>query len=189
MKKEKLPPGQVEIKEIHLRHIDEIPNIDLTTWKLTIYGKVTSPFVLTFQEILSLPTVTSISDFHCVDGWSVLNNKWEGIPFREIIDMAGPEKTIKKVFFECDDGYSTSLDLSDMLRKGVLLAYKLDDKMLEPDRGGPLRLIVPQKYAYKSAMWVRKIKFIDKHELGHWEKRGYSDTANPWEEDRFAKCV
>ncbi|UCH31184.1 MAG: molybdopterin-dependent oxidoreductase [Candidatus Bathyarchaeota archaeon] len=187
LKKGKLPPGQVGTKEIRLRHIGEVPKINLSTWALRVYGRIKNPFLLTFKEIRNLPTVTIISDFHCVEGWSVLNNKWEGIPFKKIVHIAGPEKNIKTVVFECEDGYSTSLDLSDLLHKDVLLAYKLNDKMLEPDRGGPLRLVVPQKYAYKSAMWVRKIKFTDKHELGYWERMGYSDSANPWKEDRFAE--
>lgn len=187
MKTEKLPPGQIEVKKAPLRHKGEIPKIDLKTWKLKVNGKVKIPLSLALQELSTLPAVASVSNFHCVEGWSVLENKWEGISFKTIVDMAKPEESAKHVFIECADGYTTSLPLEDLMENEVLLAYKLNDKMLPPERGGPLRLVVPKKYAYKSAMWVEKIRFTDKHELGYWEKRGYSDTADPWKEDRYAK--
>lgn len=187
MKNEKLPPGQVEIKKPILRHKGEIPKIDLNAWKLTVYGEVENPLSLTLKEILMLPSVVSVSDFHCVEGWSILENRWEGIPFKAIVDMAKPVKDAEYVVFECHDEYSTSVPLADLMKENVLLAYRLGDKLLQLERGGPLRLVVPQKYAYKSAMWISKIKFTDKHELGYWETRGYSDTADPWKEDRHAK--
>ena len=187
MKSPKLPPGQVEVKKILLRHIGEIPKADLKTWKITVNGKVETPLALTFKELLALPKTVSVADFHCVEGWSVLDNRWEGVLFKTIVEMAKPKKDAKYVVVECDDGYSTSLPLSDLLEDDVLLAYKLGGNVLEPERGGPLRLVVPKKYAYKSAMWVRKIRFTDRHELGYWEERGYSDTADPWKEDRYAK--
>lgn len=187
MRSKKLPPGQVEVKKVVLRHKGEIPKIDLKTWKLTINGKVENHLSLNFEDVLALPATKSISDFHCVEGWSIPNNRWEGVSFRVIVDMAKPNERAKYVVFECDDGYSTSLPLPDLLKKNVLLAYKLDDKTLEPERGGPLRLVIPEKYAYKSAMWIRKIRFTEEHELGYWEKRGYSDTADPWKEDRYLR--
>jgi len=183
----RLPPGQKEIKKSLLRHIGSIPKFDPKTWNLAIYGEVKKPLSLSWNDILRLPSIASTSDFHCVEGWSVLNNKWEGIPLRTIIEMAQPKDNAKYVTFECDDGYTTSLPITDLLDEEVLLAYKLQSKYLKPERGGPLRLIVPHKYAYKSAMWVRKIKFTSTQELGFWESRGYSNTADPWKEDRRAK--
>ncbi len=187
MKNGKLPPGQVEAKKVVLRHKGKVPKFDLNAWKLTVYGNVENPLSLTLEDILKFPAVVSVSDFHCVEGWSILENKWEGVPFNAIVDMAKPKKDAKHVVFECLDEYSTSLRLADLLKENVLLAYKLGGKPLQLERGGPLRLVVPKKYAYKSAMWISKIKFTDKHELGYWEKRGYSDTADPWKEERYAK--
>ncbi|MFQ6081642.1 MAG: molybdopterin-dependent oxidoreductase, partial [Candidatus Bathyarchaeia archaeon] len=103
------------------------------------------------------------------------------------VKMVKPEENAKYVTFECDDGYTTSLPLTDLLDDDVLLAYKLEDEYLRPERGGPLRLIVPKKYAYKSAMWLKRIKFTSQQELGYWESRGYSNTADPWKGDRYAK--
>jgi len=185
--RKKLPPGQREIKKVLLRHIGSIPGFDLGTWSLTVHGLVEKPLTLTWSDILALPSVVRVSNFHCVEGWSVLNNKWEGVSFQTIVKMVKPEESAKYVMFECDDGYTTSLPLTDLLDEDVLLAYKLEDEYLRPERGGPLRLIVPEKYAYKSAMWLKRIKFTSKQELGYWESRGYSDTADPWKEDRYAK--
>jgi len=183
----KLPPGQKEVKKSPLRHIGSIPKFDPKTWNLVVYGEVKKPHSFGWNDILRLPSITSTSNFHCVEGWSVLKNKWNGISFRTIVEMAEPKDDAKYVTFECDDGYTTSLPLTDLLDEEVLLAYKLQDEPLEPERGGPLRLVVPHKYAYKSAMWVRKIKFTSTQELGYWESRGYSNTADPWKEDRRAK--
>jgi len=183
----KLPPGQREIKKILLRHIGSIPGFDLETWSLTIYGLVEKPLKLTWSNVLALPSVVSVSDFHCVEGWSVLDNKWEGISFHTILKMVKLEENVKYVTFDCEDGYTTSLKLKELLDDDVLLAYKLEDEYLKPERGGPLRLIVPKKYAYKSSMWLKRIKFTSQQELGYWESRGYSNTADPWKEDRYTK--
>ena len=177
MKMERLPPGQRETKKNPLRHIGSVPKFDPKTWNLVLYGEIKKPLSFSWNDILKLPTITSTSDFHCVEGWSVLDNKWEGIPFRTIVEMAKPKDNAKYVTFESDDGYTTSLSITDLFEEGVLLAYKLQDEHLKPERGGPLRLIVSHKYAYKSAMWVRKIKFTSTHEIGYWESRGYSNTA------------
>jgi DMSO/TMAO reductase YedYZ molybdopterin-dependent catalytic subunit len=131
--------------------------------------------------------VESISDFHCVEGWSVLSCKWGGTPFKKLADLVIPKKTAKFVSFECADGYTTSLSLEELLRDDVLLATKLDGKNLEEGLGSPLRLIVPNKYAYKSAMWITRIKFTEKKEMGYWEKLGYSDTADIWKNERFKR--
>jgi len=185
--KRHLPPGQKAIEKILSRHIGIIPDFNPETWNLKIYGLVDEPQTLTWNGFLRLPKVSSTSDFHCVEGWSTLDNKWEGVLFREIVNIAKPKSEARYATFECDDGYSTSLPLSDLFDDDVLLAYKLNDEDLKPENGGPLRLIVPKKYAYKSAMWLRGIRFASEKELGYWEKKGYSYTADPWKEDRYEK--
>jgi len=188
-----LPPGQTPIKRLlrwgtdHPGITSSIPKIGLKTWFLTINGEVTNPVKLSWEDILKLPKVESVSDFHCVEGWSVLNCRWEGLHFKTIVDLVAPKETAKFVTFECADGYTTSLSLKELLAKNVLLAYRLEGKELEEGLGFPLRLVVPDKYAYKSAMWIIRVRFTSKKELGHWEKRGYSDTADVWKNDRFSK--
>ena len=135
---------------------------------------------------MKLPKSESVSDFHCVEGWTVLGLKWEGILFKKIIDIVKIKKSAKFVSFECADKYTTSLSLEEVQEDDVLLAYKLDGKYLEEGFGAPLRLVVPKKYAYKSAMWITRIKFTLQKELGYWESRGYSDTAEVWKNDRFS---
>ncbi len=114
------------------------------------------------------------SDFHCVEGWSVIGNRWFGVPFQHIIRIVKPQVHAQDKSFMCADGYSIYLSIEELNIEGVLLAYQLNGKLLESELGGPLRLIIPHKYAYKSAMWVTKIQFMAKHKQGYWENRGYS---------------
>ena len=116
----------------------------------------------------------------------MLGLKWEGIRFKDIASMVEPMETAKFVSFICADGYTTSLPLDELLREDALLAYKLDGEYLDEGIGAPLRLVVPEKYAYKNAMWITRIEFTNKKELGYWESRGYSDTADVWKNDRFS---
>lgn len=192
-KPERLPPGQTPIKRLLRWGVDHPgitrsnPKIDLETYTLTIDGEVDKPLKLSWDDVLKLPRIESVSDFHCVEGWSVLDCKWEGIRFRQIVDLVKPKEDAKSITFECADGYTTSLILPELLGDDVLLAYRLDGKPLEEGIGFPLRLVIPSKYAYKSALWVTRIRFTVKKELGYWEKRGYSDTADVWKNDRFAR--
>lgn len=188
-----LPPGQRPIKRLMRWGIDhpgitsKNPKIDLEKWTLVVNGEVRNPLKLTWDDLLKLPRMVSVSDFHCVEGWSVLGCEWEGVRFREIVDLVKPKENARFVTFECADGYTTSLTLEELSAENVLLAYKLDGRDLEEGLGWPLRLIVPDKYGYKSALWVTRIEFTLRKELGYWEVRGYSDTADVWKNDRFTK--
>lgn len=164
-----------------------IPKIDLETWTLTIEGEVGKTVKLTWNDIMRLPNIESVSDFHCVEGWSVLDCRWEGILFKTILNLVKPKETARFVTFECADGYTTSLTLEELSEVNVLLAYKLNGERLAEGYGFPLRLVVPDKFAYKSALWLTRIRFTAEKELGYWEKRGYSDTADVWKNDRFTK--
>jgi DMSO/TMAO reductase YedYZ molybdopterin-dependent catalytic subunit len=192
-KGKKLPPGQAPTKSLlrwgidHLGIARSTPKIDLKTYTLEVSGEVENPVRLNWQEILRLPKVQSVSDFHCVEGWSVLDCKWEGVRFSQIAELVKPKANAKFVTFECADDYTTSLSMQELSGEDVLLAYELNDKPLEEGIGFPLRLVVPNKYGYKSALWVTEIRFTAKKELGFWEKRGYSDTADVWKNDRFTR--
>jgi DMSO/TMAO reductase YedYZ molybdopterin-dependent catalytic subunit len=189
----KLPPGQKSIKRIlrwgsdHPSITSANPHIDTKTYTLTVDGEVDNPQKLSWAQVLQLPKVESTSDFHCVEGWSVQDCRWEGIRFTEIEKLSKPKPTAKAATFECADGYATSLFLTELVGGDVLLAYKLNGEPLEEGLGFPLRLVVPSKYAYKSALWVTHIRFTRGKELGFWEKRGYSDTADAWKNDRFKR--
>lgn len=144
-----------------------------------------NPAKLNWSQFLALPQTVSVSDFHCVEGWSVLDCKWTGVRISDIEKLVKPKPNAAAVTFECADGYTTSLYRTELAGDDVLLVHKLDDTPLEEGLGYPVRLIVPSKYAYKSALWVVKLRFTADKELGFWERRGYSDSADVWKNDRF----
>jgi DMSO/TMAO reductase YedYZ molybdopterin-dependent catalytic subunit len=164
-KEKRLPPNQKPIKWILRWGIDHLgitsanPHIDTTTYVLTVDGEVENPLKFGWNDVLQLPSTVSVSDFHCVEGWSVLDCRWEGVRFRDLEKLVKPKPTAQAATFECADSYTTSLFLSELAGDDVLLAYKLNGAELEEGLGFPLRLIVPSKYAYKSALWVTRINF------------------------------
>ena len=186
-----LPPGQAPIKKLLRWGIDHPgitqsnPKIDLSTYNLIIDGEVEKPLKLSWSEIAKIPRIHTTSDFHCVEGWSVLNCEWEGIRFRDLASLTKLKGSARFATFECADGYTTSLSLSELSGDNILLAMKLDGKALEEGYGFPLRLVVPEKYGYKSALWVTRIRFTVKKEMGFWEKRGFSDSADVWKSERY----
>ncbi len=181
-----LPPGQYEVASLRRLTVRQPDPFIEESWTLEVEGLVERPLTLSYRELMSLPRATRSSGFHCVTGWSKLRNAWEGTLFTTIMKESRPLKRARYATIECENGYSTSLPLSDLALDDVILAYRLDNAELPPLHGGPLRLVVPHKYAYKSAKWVRRIRFTETLELGYWETRGYSNTADPWTEDRFS---
>jgi DMSO/TMAO reductase YedYZ molybdopterin-dependent catalytic subunit len=190
-KQRKLPPDQTATDRI-LRWGSDHPGITTTNpqlkpenYTLTIEGEVENPVKLSWNDFMQLPTTVSVSDFHCVEGWSVLDCKWEGVRIKDIEKLVKPKEVARAVSFESADNYLTSLFREELVGEDVLLAYKLNGELLEEGLGAPLRLIVPSKYAYKSALWVVRLRFTRNKELGFWERRGYSDSADVWRNDRF----
>lgn len=185
-KNQRVPPNQTVTSKLPILHLGSVPKFNPQTWDFRAEGLVQNPLKLTYEEFMKLPKILHVSDFHCVTGWSRLDNKWEGVALKTIFDLAKPLKNARYVTIVAEGEYTTSLHIEDLHADQVLLAYKLDGEPLTPEHGGPLRLVVPKKYAYKSAKWVRKLKFTEKQELGYWEKRGYSNAADPWKEERYA---
>ena len=184
--RQRVPPGQRVVSKFPVLHVGPVPKFDAETWDFRVEGLVENPVRLTYEEFLRLPRVVSVSDFHCVTGWSRLDNRWEGVSFKTVSGLVKPLREAGFVTVVAEGDYTTSLPLEDLLDDDVLLAYGLDGRLLEAEHGGPLRLVVPGKYAYKSAKWVRRLKFTGEQELGYWEKRGYSNTADPWKQERYA---
>ncbi len=187
-----LPPNQRAIERIlrwgkdHPGITRAIPRLDPEKWELTVDGEVEAPLRLNWAEFTKLPMVKVLSDFHCVEGWSIIGCRWEGVRFRTIMDLAKPRESAKAATFSCADGYTTSLWLEELVGEDVLLALRLNGEPLEEGLGRPVRLVVPSKYAYKSAMWVTAIRFTIAKEKGFWELRGYSDSADAWKDDRYS---
>lgn len=192
-KERQMPPNQKPIKSIlrwgidHPGIVKELPKINREKWALTIDGQVKHPLKLGWLDFLKMPQTKIVSDFHCVEGWSVLDCVWEGVLFITIMALVKPERGGRYVWFECADGYTTSLTIEDLNRDDVILAHKLNGEDLPPPIGGPVRLIVPQKYAYKSPMWITRITFIEDKRLGYWESGIYSDSADIWKNDRYRR--
>jgi DMSO/TMAO reductase YedYZ molybdopterin-dependent catalytic subunit len=181
-----VPPGQTVVARLRRLDLGIVPRVPADKWDLRVTGAVEAPQRWTWEAFLALPQVRVTADFHCVTGWSRLGNLWEGVAFREVAAMARVKPSAVSAMLHCGEGYTTSLPLGVLLDEDVVLAHRLDGQPLPAEHGGPLRLVVPKRYAWKSAKWVRQIDLLEKHELGYWEVRGYSDTADPLTEDRYS---
>jgi DMSO/TMAO reductase YedYZ molybdopterin-dependent catalytic subunit len=182
----RIPPGQVLTKGWPVLHAGTVP-IELTpqTWNLSLHGEVEAPTTLSFAQLLALPQKEEIVDIHCVTSWTKLGTRWRGVPFSAISDRVKPRPEAGFVIMECEQGFTTSLPLSALIEEDVMVAHTFDDQPLPPEHGGPVRMLVPRRYFYKSAKWLRGLKFVRQDEPGFWEVRGYSNIADPWAETRY----
>jgi DMSO/TMAO reductase YedYZ molybdopterin-dependent catalytic subunit len=183
--RERLPAGQYLTKKWPILSYESTPKFDAQTYRFKVWGAVAEPFELTWDELLALPRVQLTSDFHCVTTWSRFDNAWEGVHIREILRRAKPLSEAKFVTAHSFTGYTTNMPLADLDDDDVLIAFTHDGEPLEPDHGGPVRLIVPKLYAYKSAKWLNGLEFLEKDHPGFWEVRGYHNHADPWKEERY----
>jgi len=189
----KLPVGQHEVKNWPVLDLGEQPDVSLETWKLEVAGEVENPVTLTWEQFLDLPQVEDVSDFHCVTTWSRYDNHWRGVRFSTIAELAVPKDHAKFVLCTGYDfmpgtfiPYTTNLPLARALDADVLLVHTWEGRPLPPEHGGPCRMITPKLYAWKGAKWIRKIEFLAADRKGFWEVRGYSNSAEPWFNDRYS---
>ncbi len=181
----RLPPGQVLSEKWPVLHHGRVHRVKPEDWKFKITGLVENERTLTFQEFDALPKVEVFSDIHCVTTWSKLDNLWEGVSTGTIRDIAGIKPEAKFVIVKGEGGFSTNLPLEDFFQEDVLFALKHNGEPLTAEHGGPVRLVVPRLYFWKSAKWVTGVKFQAKNEPGFWEKAGYHMYGNPWREERY----
>ena len=185
-REERVPPGQSRTKKWPVLDAHGAPKVDLATWKLEVGGLVEEGFSLSLPEFGALPRVKVFADFHCVTTWSRLGNLWEGVSTRELLSRANPRPEAKFVVVHgYDYGWTTNLPLADFLNDDALLADMHDGEPIPPEHGGPVRLIVPLLYAWKSAKWVKKIELVAEDQPGYWEQGGYHMRGDPWNEERF----
>jgi len=182
----RVPPGQRLVKGWPVLHYGPIPKFDEAAWDLEVSGLVESPFRLTYAELKALGPADVQADMHCVTGWSTLDNEWTGVPFRVLAEKAKPKPEAKWVIAHCDYGYTSDLSLEVMMDDDVLVAWAHEGEDLAPEHGFPLRLVVPKRYAWKSAKWLRGLEFTAQNERGFWEVRGYHVHADPWGEERYS---
>ena len=162
------------------------PEIPLPDWTLTLDGMVAKPATLSWDAFNALPQVEDVSDFHCVTTWSKYDCRWGGVAFTTLYEHVQPQPEAKFVYFTSYDGYSTNVSLEQCLDDDVLVATSFEGAPVSREHGGPARIIIPKLYAWKGAKFVKAITFLAEDKLGFWEVRGYSNTANPWTEDRYA---
>lgn len=182
----RIPPGQSLTVKWPVLHATPVPNVDLSTWSFRIFGLVDDPVELDWREFSSLPRVTRVSDVHCVTRWTKLNNLWEGVPVAELLAHVSLRPQAQYVMVHAP-GYEANLPLSALLDDDVLLALKHDGRDLTPEHGGPVRLVVPKRYFWKSVKWVNGLEFMAEDRPGFWEMRGYHMEGDPWAEERFGQ--
>jgi DMSO/TMAO reductase YedYZ molybdopterin-dependent catalytic subunit len=182
----RVPPGQRLVKTWPVLHYGPIPTFDGTSWDLEVSGLVEEPFTLSYAELRSLPSVTVDADMHCVTGWTTLDNTWEGVSFRALMERAKPNPEAKWVIAHCAYSYTSDLSLEAMAGDDVLVAWRNHGEDLTPEHGWPLRLVVPKRYAWKSAKWLTGLELAAKNKRGFWEVRGYHIHAEPFAEERYS---
>ena len=181
-----LPPGQKRTTKWPVLDLGRQPKIDIKEWGLVIDGACEAPQKLDWEAFQALPQVQDESDFHCVTGWSKLDMKWLGVRFADLVELAQVSERATHVICHGYDGYTTNLPLEEALKSDVLLAYSADGQPLSKEHGGPVRMITPQLYAWKGTKWICRIQFLEGDKLGFREQNGYSNTAHPWQEDRYS---
>lgn len=182
----RVPPNQRLVTTWPVLHLGGIPRFDEATWTFEVSGLVERPFVLSYAELRALGPVELRADFHCVTGWSALDLDWTGVPVRVLAERAGLLPQARFVVAHCDGDYTTNLSLEAVLDDDVLVAWAEGGTDLTPDHGFPLRLVVPKRYGWKSAKWLRALEFTDRNRRGFWEVRGYHVHADPFREERYA---
>lgn len=182
----RIPPGQSRTRKWPVLDAFGPPLVDLSQWQLKIFGLVKTPLTFSLAEFRQLPRVKVFSDFHCVTRWSRLGNNWEGVGTRELLTRAGVQASAR--FVVChgyDNGWTTNLPLEDFLKEDCLLADLHDGESISLEHGGPVRGMVPQLYAWKSAKWICGIELVEQDRAGYWEQGGYHMHGDPWTEERF----
>ncbi len=181
-----VPPGQTLTEGFPILHVGDVPAIDPATWRLRVFGAVEAPFELSFDDLRAMPASEYRGDIHCVTRWSKRDTQWVGVRFSHIVQRVKPLASAQFVVQHADNEYTTNLPLAVMTDDDVLIAYEFDGRPIEPIHGGPVRMLVPKKYFWKSAKWLHGLEFRDTDAKGFWEVRGYNNDADPWKEERYA---
>jgi DMSO/TMAO reductase YedYZ molybdopterin-dependent catalytic subunit len=180
------PPGQnvVSKRSWPVLDLGETPHLARETWSLQVHGACAAPISLRFEDLAALPQVTQEADFHCVTGWSVEDLSLGGVALETVLALARPTADATHLMCHAADGYSTNLPLEETLKPDVLLVTAVDGAPLAAEHGGPVRVVVPELWAWKGAKWVTRLELLNHDRRGYWEIRGYSNTAHPWRDDR-----
>ncbi|MDM9622658.1 sulfite oxidase-like oxidoreductase [Rhizobium sp. S96] len=183
---DRLPPGQHLVKNWPVLDLGQQPTVSVDSWRLEVRGLVETPLDLNWTAFQELDQSTRVSDIHCVTTWSRYDNQWQGVATRDLLDLAMPKANASHVMLTSYDGYTTNLPLADFAAEDAILATSWEGEPLSRDHGGPMRLVVPHLYFWKSAKWLRRIDLMASDAAGFWEQNGYHMYADPWREQRYS---
>ncbi len=181
----RLPSGQYHTDRFPVLHVGDVPSTTRESFSLRLFGEVDNPATLTFADIEGLPHVDVTTDIHCVTKWSKFDTVWRGVRIRDVFAIAQPRPAVQHVIQHAVYGYTTNLPLADYLCDNALLTWQFDGEPLEPIHGGPLRVLVPHLYFWKSAKWLEGLEFSSVDKPGFWERNGYHNYGDPFKEQRF----
>ena len=183
---ERLPPGQYLTEKWPVLHAGTVPRTDLATWDFKVFGEVEQPVTLTYDELQALPQSTITVDIHCVTRWSRFDTSFRGVHWRELAQLVRPKPTARFVVAHAEQGFTSNVPLQALEDDEALMAWEADGAPLDPEHGWPLRLVVPSRYFWKSAKWLRGLELLAADQPGFWERYGYHNDANYWKEQRYS---
>jgi DMSO/TMAO reductase YedYZ molybdopterin-dependent catalytic subunit len=180
----RLPPGQYLTDRFPVLHVGDVPDYGPGQWDLTITGLVDRPFTVDLEQLRAMPSVSLTFDIHCVTKWSKFDTTWTGVRVRDLLERAGVQAGATHVIEHAEYGYTTNLPIADITTDEAIVAYEFEGEPIEPIHGGPVRIVVPHLYFWKSAKWVRALEVKDRDEAGFWERNGYHMYGDPFTEQR-----
>jgi len=181
----RLPPGQYLTEKWPVLHAGSVPQTDLATWEFRISGEVENELVLSYDELQALPQTEITADIHCVTRWSRFDTSFKGVHWRELAKLAKPKPSALFVLAHAEQGFTSNVPLAALEDEHALIAWEADGERLTPDHGWPLRLVVPSRYFWKSAKWLRGLELLSADQPGFWERYGYHNDADYWKEERY----
>ena len=182
---DRLPPGQRLVENWPVLDLGIQPDIDRAEWRLKVDGLVEAPLTFDWDAFAAEPQVDIVSDVHCVTQWSRYDNRWTGVTTRRLAELVRPKPGARHVLLTSYDGYTTNLRIDDFLDEDCLLAHSHDGQPISREHGGPVRLVVPRYYFWKSPKWLKRVTFSAEDKPGFWEERGYHNVGDPWLEQRY----
>jgi DMSO/TMAO reductase YedYZ molybdopterin-dependent catalytic subunit len=185
--RDRLPPGQSLVRDWPVLDLGVQPDVTKEKWRLRLEGLVAAPLRLDWDAFNALPQAETVNDIHCVTQWSRYDNRWQGVRASTLLDLARPKPAARFVSFTSYDGYTTNVPLPEFAREEVLLAHSWEGAPLTRQHGGPVRVVIPRLYFWKSPKWVTRIELLGADRPGFWEVRGYHNEADPWKEERYSE--
>jgi len=181
----RLPPGQYLTEKWPVLHAGSVPDTDLAAWDFKVFGEVESPITLSWEELQALPATEVRIDIHCVTRWSRFDTGFRGVSWATLADLVKPKPSARYVVAHAEQDFTSNVPIAALEDEGALIAYEADGAPLTPEHGWPLRLVIPSRYFWKSAKWLRGIELVASDKPGFWERYGYHNDADYWKEERY----